>query len=82
MTVLDGVACETVGDSVVLAVNVPHRPRVPTLGKALPQVVAILEEDAEMSTVAAPFAIDAIDHEHGIQLEDQERVCRVTYSPA
>ena len=51
------------------------------LSEALPQVVAILEEDAEMGSVTTPFAIDALHNEHGVQLEDQRRNHRVAQSP-
>ena len=81
MTSADGGTSETIRNGVELAVNVPHRPRMPALSEALPQVVAILEEDAEMGSVTTPFAIDALHNEHGVQLEDQRRNHRVAQSP-
>ena len=80
MAFSNGSARETIGDSVIFAVYVADVPRVPALGEALPQVVAFLEEKAEVRAMAAPLAVDALDNEHGIQLEDQGRAPRVADS--
>ena len=69
VAISDGSAGETIGDSVIFAVYVADVPRIPALGEALPQVVAFLEEKAEVRAMAAPLAVDALDNEHGIQFE-------------
>ena len=77
MAISDGSTRETIGDGVIFAVYMADVPRSPALGEALPQVVTFLEEKAEVRAMAAPLAVNALDDEHGIQLEDQGHAPRV-----
>ena len=80
VAISDGSARETIGDGVIFAVYMADVPRIPALGEALPQVVTFLEEKAEVRAMATPLAVDALDNEHGIQLEDQGRAPRAADS--
>ena len=66
MTVSDGLARESVSDSVILAVDVTHGPRVTTVGKALAEVIAFHEENSKVSAMASPISVDTLDDQHGV----------------
>ena len=62
MAISDGSARETIGDGVIFAVYMADVPRIPALGEALPQVVAFLDEKAEVRAMATPLSVDALDN--------------------
>ena len=78
MAVAYGIAREAVRDGVVFTVDVTHKRRVPTVSEAFTQVIAILKENAEVGTVAAPLTVVALNDEHGVQLKNQRPAHRVT----
>ena len=80
MAVAYGIAREAVRDGVVFTVDVTHKRRVPTVSEAFTQVIAILKENAEVGTVAAPLTVVALNDEHGVQLEHQWSTHRISDS--
>ena len=66
-------ARQAIRDRVVFAVDVPNCPRGATLREPFAQVVAFLEQHAEMATMAAPLASHELDHQHGVKFEDDFR---------
>ena len=69
MAVADGLARESVSDSVILAVDVTHGPRVTTVGKALAEVIAFHKENPKVSAMASPISVDTLNDKHGVQFK-------------
>ena len=78
--VRNGLACQRVRDTVVLAVHVAELPLASQRGQPIAQDAAFHEEPPEVRAMASPVSVHLPDHKHRVQLDGQA-VLGMTESP-